>query len=135
MNYSAKDLAKITGQTTTAIHAIARQMPLPVATPRSFSRIDALAITAARILRNRGLSPAVCSHVAGVLVREFKRIDEDPQYRPFMFAAPTPSRSWLTTVTKDYGEALFILESCPTAVYCNVAELMAEAEKELERHG
>lgn len=135
MYYTAKDLATITGQTTTAIHAIARQMDLPAQKPRAFSRFHALAITAARIMRNRGLSPAICSHVATVLAREFKKIDADQNCRPFMFVAPATGRTWLTTITTDYGEAMYILESCPTAIYTNVAELMDEAEKELQRHG
>lgn len=137
MAYTAKNIASINGQTISAIHAIARQMPLlsETAMPRAFHRIDALAIIAARILRKRGLSPAICVHVAAVLVREFKRIDQDKHYRPFLFATPTSSRVWLTTVTTDCGEALDIIDQCPTAIYTNVAVLMSEAEAELKSHG
>jgi len=140
MLFDAKSLSKITGQTETAVHAIARHLPLEsesigAGIKRHFSPIDAVTIVACWLLRRCGLPPAMAADIGTGLHPQFVKIAEDPSYRPFLFAAPTPAHTWLTTAIDGPSLQTVLIGDSSTAIYVNVAELKAEAEQEISRYG
>lgn len=137
--FETKELSRITGQTSTAVCSLARRLPLEsqsegVGVRRNFTRVDALVIVACRLLRLKGLPPAIATQIGVGLVAEFQKISKELELRSYLFAQPTGSHEWSYCITTDIEEAFDVLFDCPAAIAINVRNLYRDAKRELAKH-